>query len=234
MSHNTTQKLHKTDNILKSKATFYDCITSKEKALNLLIMKRAFIIVFVFLLDITIFTNCKKENGEPKKIEDKYSLESYKDSENPFDNLNYCFAKAKGILGDSARFYLITGVQKDSLPNQNFNINLKWFFIKDHKSLEFDISKKIINEIDITVMFVGYEFISEDDSRLKQLQQPKLTWANCIAKYKKPLLNFKLFVPLIYPPANPTYYFFTKSGQCDLGIDFFVYDASTGDDITNK
>jgi len=191
-------------------------------------MKKSYPVLLIILSVFSMFVSCKKE--EP--VEGMFSLENYEISENPLDNLTYCFSKAKAIIGDDAALYLIMGQQKDLVASRNYDLDFYWYFVSGTRILEFDISEKIINQIEGELPY-GMEVIHENDERLNSMLSTKELWDKCIEQHHKPLLNFNFYVPLVYPPAGFNYYFSTKEGIVYFGIDCFVYDATTGEDITH-
>lgn len=173
-------------------------------------------ILIIILTSVLLFTNCKKEN------DDKYSLNAYKISENPLDNIEYCFSKAKGILGDSVFFCCLYGTSARMDSNLEYDLNWIWYFSNGIKTLEFDILKKAINMHDNVPL--GYEFIREKDNRLYLLVSPKLVWSKCVEKYNTPLQSIDLHVPLIFPRTGFKYILF--------GNQYFIYEADTGIETT--
>jgi hypothetical protein len=176
-------------------------------------MNRIYIIALSFIF---IFINCKDENS------DKYSLNDYKISENPLDNIEYCFSKAKGILGDSVFFCDLSGTQVKMASSLEYDLNWKWFFTNGNKTLIFDIKKRTITVNDNAP--IGYEFVREKDNRLYLLLSPKFIWNKCVESYNTPLQSIDLYVPLIAPRTGFKYSL--------SGTQYFIYEADTGIEIT--
>jgi len=189
------------------------------------------LIIGGLLLLILMISGCSKDQY---LHEDKYSLLNYRETDNPFENTDYCFGKAKIILGDDVSLFMLRAIQEDTLPHLENRLNWMWYFIKDDTLLEFDIYHKIITERVTEEMPMGYEYIYENDRRLDQLHPVSALWDSCTSRYHKPLLYVDIYIPLVYPPASMNYYFVVKDGIAYLGVDLFIYDALTGEDVTHQ
>lgn len=188
-------------------------------------MKKYLICLASIVVCVGLFS-CKKEN-----------IEQYKQNlTSPIDSVNSFFVQAEKIAGEDVSLYLITGVQNETSASLSYDLKWKYYFIKDHRIITFEIIQgktKITDKI-IQELAVGYEYIYKNDGRLKSILPPIIIWNNCISKYKKPILNIEMFAPLLFPKSNFICRLYSKEGYNQLGVDYFVFDATTGNDLTNK
>lgn len=183
---------------------------------------------YLIFLTVTIITiiafSCEKDIDE----------QDYPDLINPFDSINSFFVQAERIAGDGCSLYLISGVQDNTTASLNYDLNWKYYFINGKRIITFEIIQgktKVTDKI-IQELPMGHEHIYKNDDRLKSILSPKIIWDKCINKYEKPILNIDIYVPLIFPKSNFIYSLYSKEGYNQLGLDYFIFDANTGNDIT--
>jgi hypothetical protein len=189
-------------------------------------MRNYLIFLAIVLLCLIVSSSCEKDNYEL----DKTNLI------NPIDSINSFFIQAEKIAGVGTTLYLISGVQKDKTSSLSYNMNWKLSFIKDRRIITFEIiqGKTIVSDITTQELPMGNEYIYKDDDRLKSILSPKSVWDSCINKYNKPILIIEILSPLIAQKSNFIYNFYSKEGYNQMGVDFFLFDAKSGDDLTNK
>lgn len=183
---------------------------------------------YLILFTVTIITimafSCEKDIDEP----------DYPVLINPFDSINSYFIQAERIAGEGTSLYLISGEQENTVASLTYDLNWKYYFINGNRNIKFEIIKgktKVSDEI-MQELPMGNENIHENDDRLKSVLSPETIWDTCISKYKKPILKIDIYVPLVFPRSNFTCSLYSKEGYNQVGIDFFIFDANTGNDLT--
>jgi len=187
---------------------------------------RTLLILLTMTFVLFMFPSCKKDIVE----KDKPNIF------NPIDSINSFYLQAEKIAGEGISLYLITGVQKDTISSLNYNLNWRFYFIKNNRLITFEIiqNKTKVEDLILEKLPMGYEFINKNDDRLKSILSPKIIWDSCVNKYKKTILNIEIFAPLLAQKSDFVYRFYSKEGNLQLGVDYFVYNAKTGVDLTNK
>ena len=185
---------------------------------------RNYLILFTATIIAIVAFSCEKDIDE----------QDYPDLINPFDSINSYFIQAERIAGAGCSLYLISGVQDNALASLNYDLNWKYYFINGKRIITFEIIKgktKVSDKI-MQELPMGHEFVYKNDDRLKSVLSTKILWDECINKYKKPILNIDIYVPLIFPKSNFICSLYSKEGFSQLGVDYFIFDANTGNDLT--
>jgi hypothetical protein len=186
-------------------------------------MKR---ILTLGLLSVLLLGACSKSTTDQI-----LKLDGYKDSNNPFDNLAYCYSKAKEIAGDNVALIGLEGKQKSGLPSKDYNLRWNWYFIKGHTVLKFDSESKTA-EVGVTdEVPYGVEYIYATDSRWNSILSPKVLWDKCIEKYNAPLVRVFMSNPLLTTPTNIRFVFNKNLNAVEDNGSSFMYDANTGNEV---
>jgi len=192
--------------------------------------QQAFSEPFRFLLCLLLAAgvlSCGGSSG-PTPPTDPFS--GYLEGANPLVNTSLCFRIARNHFQKEPKFVYLAGVQKSRTPGTVPNLDIVWSFVDPDDTASGGVLLEITPR-KITRMPppgpLGYEFTVEQFMlAIKPLDE---VWANCVRDFGgKELLNVKLAVPLVYPPAPPCYYFYAKEGWLQEGVDWFTYDALTG------
>ena len=192
-----------------------------------------FVVFLALLLSISASGGGSGSDSSPLK-EDPHSLSQYKYTDNPLDNLHYCYEKAKSLAGNDVVLYAIEGVQKTEAPSDRFDFIWTWHFFSENKHLVFDTKAQNIKEIVLEEPLMGYEAIREGDPRILNSYPIKDIWNDHIKEYSTPIKYASILIPLYYPPSNMQYRLSTKEGEVQLGLDYFPYDADTKEKIWIK
>ena len=185
-----------------------------------------YLICIVVIIISTVLFSCNKEIVEQEKS----------NVINPIDSIGSFFVKAEKIAGEGIALYLISGVQVDRIPNLSYNMNWTLFFVKGNRIIKFTMTQGKTEVSDKTPqeLAIGYEYIYKNDERLKSILSPKIVWDLCLQKYNKKILNIEVFAPLLAKKSNFIYRFYSKEGYNQLGVNYFVFSAKSGDDLTNQ
>lgn len=195
------------------------------------------LLLLTFIVPAFILAGCNINNNNGDVIDGADTIYVHKDSVkivNPLDSIDYFFTKAKAHAGNTVALFYISGVQKTMLASKDYNLNWNLFFIKDNKIVQFIATGKVVTTkvFLVTSLPVGYEFLYQHDSRINLITPPNEIWTKCITDHNKALLYLGLFVPLTSTPSGYYYYMYTKEGISYPGIDMYIYDAFTGEDVT--
>jgi hypothetical protein len=170
--------------------------------------------------------------GGDSRQDPRYVLDEYQDTSNPLDNLDYCFRKATEILGDGVALVRLTGEQRDRVPRTSFEtLDWYWVYSKGTEELLFDVRERRIHHRSGIEPAAGYELIYAGEARTSGLAPIRDVWESVVQAQSKPLLTTEIMIPLFSTPLDAQYRFFTREGLCDYGVDYFPYDARTGEPL---
>lgn len=182
-------------------------------------------ILFLGLLPLLLLGACSKSTTDSV-----LKIDGYKDSDNPFDNLAYCYDKAKEIAGDNVALYNLEGIQKDGQPSKNYNLRWNWYFIKGHTVLKFDSQAKTVEVAVTDELPYGIEYIYANDPRWSKVVSPKVLWDKCIEKYNTPLVSTYMNSTLNSSNPAPIRFIFNKNLEATNNATY-SYDAVTSNEI---
>lgn len=183
-------------------------------------MKKLWLVLFAALA----FASCNK--GSDDNGIQEYVMDGYQASDNPLDNLSYCFQKAQEILGPDAKFYMLEGIQVGLTPSKDYSLAWQWYFAGGNSILQFDVKGKKIYKY--SGYNTGCEFLSSNDPRLVGMMSPKDIFTSYVTKKSKDLLYMRLYVPVVTPSVKFYYYLFSDDKVTSWGTNSFVFDAYTG------
>jgi hypothetical protein len=164
----------------------------------------------------------------------EYDIDYYVLTDNPLDNFDSFFNQAIRILGENTYLLSLRGIQHDSIPDKDYNLNWYWFFYNDFKmkKLVFDISKNKIFVSNFNEFIPGIEYIYKDNIQIDNvLFTPKDIFNKCILENNVNILNIEIYIPLIYPRSEINYYYYSKEGYGLINVDFFIYSSKTGNKL---
>lgn len=176
------------------------------------------------ILSLMTFIGCHKES-EPRL--------KFLATDNPLDSISYFYSRAKAMAGGDIALHEISGVRKSLEAGTEFDINWSLYFVRNGSCIIFKITDGYVSEEMTSAVPVGYELVNENDVRWTTILPPDEVWIQCIADHEIPLLRFSLCIPYYYPFSGEfRYIFHSKKEVSNFGLDAFVYDAGTGEDVT--
>lgn len=186
------------------------------------------VLLLFYVMGIIVFLyGCRQNISDPEvPVDPKFQLDKYNISDNPFDNLEYCFEKARALLGDNAVLVYIYGRQKDTTPSSKYDLAWEWRFEGDLESLTFDVEKRIIiyKQETVLTMSVGYQVIhSPSEIRDLGLKGVREVWNTCLVGMPQ-ILSVEMYIPLVPPPNDFYHYTF-------VGERIYVFNAKTGENV---
>ncbi|MGC4001301.1 MAG: hypothetical protein QM767_29140 [Anaeromyxobacter sp.] len=185
------------------------------------------------LLALLLSTGCG-DFKDSDQVEYDWSLYDYE--ADPLANFDFAYNVAGFELGVNNYFVALTGVQHGGAASTGYTLDWTWSFLNPVTGRQTTIATvpQTVETVRSGVMPSDREVLSRADGRWTGLIPVEQAWTSCVESHGEALLLAEVYVPLLgtYGENQLAYRFATTDGETTWGATAFLYDATTGADIT--